>query len=124
MTIAVLRMGHRPARDKRVTTHVALTARVFGADAVLVSTKDARLEKTIRAMASKFGGPFEIRTGVPWREAIKGWRGTVVHLTMYGGAKEDALPPIPGGRDLPGVVGAEEVPPAGVEPGAVDVSVR
>ncbi|TLZ95287.1 MAG: tRNA (cytidine(56)-2'-O)-methyltransferase, partial [Methanobacteriota archaeon] len=29
--ITVLRLGHRPARDKRVTTHVALTARAFGA---------------------------------------------------------------------------------------------
>ena len=123
MTIAVLRMGHRPARDKRVTTHVALTARAFGADAVLVSTKDARLEKTIRAMASKFGGPFEIRTGVPWREAIKGWRGTVVHLTMYGEAMEDALPRIPRGRDLLVVVGAEKVPAAVFDLATFNVSV-
>jgi len=112
MTIAVLRLGHRPARDKRVTTHVALAARAFGADAVLISTKDARLERTIRAIAAKFGGRFEIRTGVPWRETIRGWPGTVVHLTMYGEALEDALPRIPRDGDLLVVVGAEKVPRA------------
>jgi len=112
MTIAVLRLGHRPARDKRVTTHVALTARAFGADAVLVSTRDPALERTVRSMTSRFGGPFEIRTGVPWREAIRGWPGTVVHLTMYGERMEDALPRIPRDRDLLVVVGAEKVPRA------------
>ncbi len=30
MMIAVLRLGHRPERDKRITTHVALTSRAFG----------------------------------------------------------------------------------------------
>ncbi|TFG70124.1 MAG: tRNA (cytidine(56)-2'-O)-methyltransferase, partial [Methanomassiliicoccus sp.] len=29
--IVVLRLGHRPERDQRVTTHVALTARALGA---------------------------------------------------------------------------------------------
>ncbi|HTD81758.1 MAG TPA: tRNA (cytidine(56)-2'-O)-methyltransferase, partial [Thermoplasmata archaeon] len=67
MTIAVLRLGHRPARDKRVTTHVALTARAFGADAVFVSTRDAGLERTLHALVARFGGTFEVRTGVPWR---------------------------------------------------------
>ena len=65
MKIVVLRLGHRPARDKRVTTHVALTARAFGADAVLVSTRDAGLERTLQALVARFGGAFEVRTGVP-----------------------------------------------------------
>ena len=30
--ITVLRIGHRPERDKRITTHVALVARAFGAE--------------------------------------------------------------------------------------------
>ena len=112
MTIAVLRLGHRPARDKRVTTHVALTARAFGADAVLVSTRDAGLERGLRSVTARFGGPFEVRTGVPWRETLRGWDGPIVHLTMYGEPLEDVLPRIPRTADLLLVVGAEKVPRA------------
>jgi tRNA (cytidine56-2'-O)-methyltransferase len=112
MAIAVLRLGHRPARDKRVTTHVALTARAFGADAVLVSTKDGGLERTLRTLVARFGGPFHVRTGVPWRETVRAWRGTIVHLTMYGEPIDDVLPRIPRAEDLLIVVGAEKVPRA------------
>lgn len=123
MTITVLRLGHRPARDKRVTTHVALTARAFGADAVLVSTKDAGMERTLRALVSKFGGPFQVRTGVPWRETVKNWRGPVVHLTMYGDALDAALPRIPREGDLLIIVGAEKVPRAVYDLAAFNVAV-
>ena len=112
MKIVVLRLGHRPARDKRVTTHVALTARAFGADAVLVSTRDAGLERTLHALVARFGGTFEVRTGVPWREVLRDWNGSIVHLTMYGEALDDALPRIPRDQDLLIVVGAEKVPRA------------
>ena len=107
--ITVLRLGHRPARDKRVTTHVALAARAFGADRVLVSTKDPSLEKAVRGVVQRFGGPFEIETGVAWRNVIKGWRGTKVHLTMYGLPVDEVLPTIPK-DDLLVIVGAEKVP--------------
>src|SRR3989442_8306817 len=95
MTIAVLRLGHRPARDKRVTTHVALTARAFGADAVFISTRDTGLERGLRSVTARFGGPFEVRTGVPWRGTLRGLDGPVLHLPMYGGPPEDLLPPSP-----------------------------
>ena len=107
--ITVLRIGHRPARDKRVTTHVALTARAFGAQRVWVDTKDTALEKTVRSLVRRFGGPFEIETGVPWRAALRDFRGTKVHLTMYGERLEDVIPKIPR-DDLLVVVGAEKVP--------------
>src|SRR5712664_2061363 len=112
MKIVVLRLGHRPARDKRVTTHVALTARAFGADGILVSTRDAGLERTLHALVSRFGGAFEVRTGVPWREVLRDWIGSAVHLTMYGEALDDALARIPRDEDLLIVVGAEKVPRA------------
>ena len=112
MTITVLRLGHRPARDKRVTTHVALAARAFGADAILVSTKDLGLERTLRVLVEKFGGRFQIRTGVAWQSVVRSWRGTVVHLTMYGEVIEDVLPRIPRRGNLLVVVGAEKVPRA------------
>jgi tRNA (cytidine56-2'-O)-methyltransferase len=108
--ITVLRLGHRPGRDKRVTTHVALTARAFGADAMLVPARDEDLERTIRGVGAKFGGAFEVRTGVPWRAVLDGWQGPIVHLTMYGEALDDAVPRIPRDADLLVVVGAEKVP--------------
>ncbi|RLF15834.1 MAG: tRNA (cytidine(56)-2'-O)-methyltransferase, partial [Thermoprotei archaeon] len=44
----VLRMGHRIPRDQRITTHVCLTARAFGADGVIVSdVVDGKLEETV-----------------------------------------------------------------------------
>lgn len=108
--ITVLRLGHRPARDKRVTTHVALTARAFGANAVLVSTKDPGLERSVRDVVRRFGGSFRIETGVPWRQAIKSWDGTSVHLTMYGEPIDSVLPRLPDSGNLLIVVGAEKVP--------------
>lgn len=107
--IVVLRLGHRPARDQRVTTHVALTARALGADEVWVSTEDRELEKTIDSVVERFGGKFKIRTGVDWRRAVKAWKGDVVHLTMYGEKLAHALRAIRA-NDLMIVVGAEKVP--------------
>ncbi len=107
--ITILRLGHRPARDKRVTTHVALTARAFGANRILVSTRDPALERTVREVVRRFGGTFEIETGTAWRAALRSWRGPKVHLTMYGLPLEEVLPKIPR-EDLLVVVGAEKVP--------------
>lgn len=107
--IVVMRLGHRPDRDQRVTTHVALTARALGADEVWVSTKDPSLERSVKGVVERFGGDFTIKTGVEWRKAIRAWDGTVVHLTMYGESLSEALPTIADDR-LMIVVGAEKVP--------------
>jgi tRNA (cytidine56-2'-O)-methyltransferase len=108
--IAVLRLGHRPERDKRVTTHVVLTARAFGARKVFVSTKDAGLEDTVKRLAPRWGGDLEVKTGVNWRSTLRNWKGVCVHLTMYGEHLDDALEKIPRDRDILVVVGAEKVP--------------
>lgn len=110
--VTVLRLGHRPSRDKRVTTHVALVARAFGAAGILVDAEDQSLERVVRGVVRNFGGEFAIETGVSWRRALKAWRGTVVHLTMYGEAVEEAIARIPPGSDVLVVVGARKVPGA------------
>ncbi len=107
--IVVLRLGHRPTRDQRVTTHVALTARALGADEIWVSTEDPGLERTIESVVERFGGKFRIKSGVDWRKAIRAWKGEVVHLTMYGESLSEALKTIKA-KDLMIVVGAEKVP--------------
>jgi tRNA (cytidine56-2'-O)-methyltransferase len=107
--IWILRLGHRPSRDKRVTTHVALTARAMGARGIVVSTKDEELETGIRDVVGRFGGDFEIKTGVKWKEFLRNFDGQVVHLTMYGLHIDDALERIES-RRICIVVGAEKVP--------------
>ena len=109
--ITVLRLGHRPQRDKRITTHVALTARNFGADAILIGTEDRELEHGITGVVERFGGGFTIKTGINWRQALRNFQGTKVHLTMYGQQLSDAIPDIKGrGGDILVIVGAEKVP--------------
>ncbi|MDR0309831.1 MAG: tRNA (cytidine(56)-2'-O)-methyltransferase [Candidatus Methanoplasma sp.] len=109
--ILILRIGHRPQRDKRVTTHVALSSRALGASAIYVDTEDGVLEENVRSVTERFGGDFEIKTGVQWKSMLKDFDGEVVHLTMYGQRIDEALPKIARDKDMMIVVGAEKVPP-------------
>ena len=109
--IAVLRIGHRIDRDKRITTHVALVARAFGTERIFIDTKDTRIETTVQSLCKRFGGSFEIETGVNWKKLIKQWLGIIVHLTMYGDDLEKSIQRIDKKKDLLIVVGAEKVPP-------------
>jgi len=100
-------------RDARVTTHVCLTARALGASAVWVDAEDRELERAVRGVVTRFGGPFELRTGVAWKSALKTFRGVKIHLTMYGLPVDQALPAIrraARGRDVLLIVGASKVP--------------
>jgi tRNA (cytidine56-2'-O)-methyltransferase len=108
--LTILRLGHRPARDKRITTHVCLVARAFNADKILIDTKDAKLEETVNGVITRFGGPFEIETGITWRKVLRNWPGKIVHLTMYGEHIDNALEKVPISDDLLIVVGSEKVP--------------
>ena len=113
MGVYVLRLGHRPTRDKRISTHVALTARALGCEGIYVSTKDLDLEESVRDVVDRFGGGFTIQTGVRWKTLLREFKGTKVHLTMYGIHVDDAVPRIR--KEVQGdilvVVGAEKVPP-------------
>ena len=108
--IWILRIGHRPQRDKRVTTHVALSSRALGASGIFVDTEDRTLEENIHSVADRFGGSFEISTGIQWKKMLEEFDGEIVHLTMYGQRLDEALPRISREKDLLIVVGAEKVP--------------
>ncbi len=108
--IWIMRIGHRPERDKRVTTHVALSSRALGAKGIYVDTEDPVLEENIRSVVQRFGGDYSIKTGVGWKETMRNFQGKVVHLTMYGQRVDQALPKIPRDEDIMIVVGAEKVP--------------
>jgi len=121
--IAVLRIGHRIDRDKRVTTHVALVSRAFGADVIFITTKDEKIKKNIQSVCKRFGGAFQVQTGVDHKKIIKSWKGNIVHLTMYGEDLENAIRKLDRTQDLLIIVGAEKVPPYFYEVADLNVSV-
>ncbi|MCJ7572165.1 MAG: tRNA (cytidine(56)-2'-O)-methyltransferase [Candidatus Thermoplasmatota archaeon] len=108
--ITILRIGHRIQRDKRITTHCALVSRVFGADKILVDTLDKKIEETVLSINKRFGGNFEIITGVKTKKIIDEWKGTIVHLTMYGEKLDEAVKKIDTKKNILLIVGAEKVP--------------
>lgn len=77
-------MGHRPDRDKRMTTHVGLTARAFGLENMFMPELDKDIKETLEDVSSRFGGNFEVVEERDWSDLIKNWDGDTVHLTMYG----------------------------------------
>jgi tRNA (cytidine56-2'-O)-methyltransferase len=86
--IVILRWGHRPQRDVRLTTHVALTARALCASGfILADTCDSHIEETISKITKVWGGTFHFEMGTPWKKAVRDWKadgGLIVHLTAYG----------------------------------------
>ncbi|UCB58242.1 MAG: tRNA (cytidine(56)-2'-O)-methyltransferase [Thermoplasmatales archaeon] len=108
--ITVLRIGHRIHRDKRITTHVALVARAFGADQILIDTLDKKLEESIIRTCKYFGGNFKIKTGINPKKTLKEWKGKIAHLTMYGEKLEKSIKKIDEKSKLLIVIGAEKVP--------------
>ena len=115
--VVVLRWGHRPQRDLRLTTHVALTARVLGASGIILTDiEDRRNKETVEKVVKNWGGPFFFEMGIPWKKAVKNWKakgGIVVHLTAYGENMEtsDVLQRIKAsGKDILVIVGSQKVP--------------
>jgi len=113
--VIVLRLGHRPQRDIRVTTHVGLTARAFGADGMLIAgLVDKGVEGSIRRVIENWGGAFEIASGVNWVNVVNDWKkkgGEIIHLTMYGVHLNLVADQIRNSsKDKLIIVGAEKVP--------------
>ena len=115
--IVVLRWGHRPQRDVRLTTHVALTARALCASGfILADEQDSSIEKTVKRITSRWGGDFQFEMGTPWKKAVHDWKadgGIVVHLTAYGEnvQSSDVLRRIKGLRkNVLLLVGSQKVP--------------
>ncbi|WP_254271163.1 tRNA (cytidine(56)-2'-O)-methyltransferase [Haloarcula marina] len=111
--VTVLRLGHRPGRDERMTTHVGLTARALGADRVVMAGSASSRTDTVVDITDRFGGPFEVESTEEPKRLIRDFEGTVVHLTMYGEQIQDVEADIRAAHaegPLLVVVGAEKVP--------------
>ena len=75
MKVNVLRLDHRLKRDTRITTHVCLTARAFGASKIyLAGEKDNKLMDNVRDTAKRFGGNFEIEYTDSYMGIINQWK--------------------------------------------------
>jgi len=115
--LVVLRWGHRPQRDVRLTTHVALTARALCASGFILSdVQDSHIEQTVKKITAHWGGTFTFEMGTTWKKAVHDWRangGVVVHLTAYGEniQTSDALNRIKNlKKDVLVLVGSQKVP--------------
>ena len=114
--VVILRLGHRPERDARVTTHVGLTSRVLGASGMILTTDDKSVAESIERVRDAWGGDFWVKTGIGYHSAMRQWKekgGLIVHLTMYGVNMPDCINQIKKdfeSRDVMIVVGAEKVP--------------
>ncbi|MBC7118650.1 MAG: tRNA (cytidine(56)-2'-O)-methyltransferase [Methanobacteriaceae archaeon] len=92
MMIKVLRLGHRKARDARITTHVCLAARAFGASEVIISgEQDDKLIENVNDVTERWGGPFKVSYQKDWKKILKEWKGEIIHLTMYGIPIQDII---------------------------------
>ena len=114
--VTVLRWGHRE-RDKRLTAHVALTARALGAfHFILADVQDEKVEATVAKVVKNWGGKLSFEMGKPWKQVVKDWRakgGIVVHLTAYGEniQTSDVLEKIKAThKDVLVIVGSQKVP--------------
>ena len=108
----VLRLGHRPGRDERMSTHVGLTARALGADRLIFAGSADGPRDTVTDITERFGGPFDVEVRESYRPLLREWGGQVIHLTMYGLPIDDCAPDIrTAHRSAPLliVVGAEKV---------------
>jgi len=117
MVLSVLRLSHRISRDKRITTHLALTARAFGASEFFYTgDKDSNLENSSKYVSEEWGGEFTIFFVENPTNFIKEWKrkegGMIVHLTMYGIELSDKLDFFRGNlsNDILIVVGGSKVP--------------
>lgn len=88
--VTIFRIGHRIFRDKRITTHLALVSRAFGASGMIIAgEKDEKIIKSVKKVVTEWGGDFTIEF-VPfegWKPFFEEWiekQNKIIHLTMYG----------------------------------------
>lgn len=112
MVIEVVRIGQRPVRDDRVTTHVALVSRAFGAERIFMTEVNPDIKDTLDKINNAWGGDFEIEFIDNWRHVVKEKKGSfkIIHLTMYGEPINDVQSMLQAEENILVVVGAEKVP--------------
>lgn len=111
--IKVLRLGHRRGRDDRISTHVGLTARQWGADEIVYSgEKDSNMIESIEDVVDRWGGNFNICYESDWERIFREFDGFRVVLSMFGEVFNRGMEEIEeeAGDDILVIVGGEKVP--------------
>ena len=114
MKITIFRLGHRLPRDERITTHVALVARAFGAEELIYAGQhDSSFEESVKRVSVAWGGAFSARHVKKPASLISEYKDngyTIVHLTMYGIPLPEKVAEIRKSQKIAIIVGAEQVP--------------
>lgn len=113
MVIEVVRIGQRLVRDDRVTTHVALVSRAFGAERIFMSEINPEIKDTVEKINKTWGGEFKVEFIDKWKPVVKKKKEEnfkIVHLSMYGENINNIQEELRKEENLLIVVGAEKVP--------------
>ncbi len=113
MVIEVVRIGQRVVRDDRVTTHVALVSRAFGAQKIFMTEVNPEIKDTLDKINKTWGGNFAVEFIDKWKYIVKKKKEEnykIVHLSMYGESINDVQDKLRNEENLLVVVGAEKVP--------------
>ena len=112
--LIVFRLGHRPFRDQRISTHCGLVSRALGADKIIYSgQKDESFESSITKVVDRFGGKFSIRFSDNWKKTIQFYKKekfSIVHLTVYGLPVQSQITKLKKIKNLLLIIGGEKVP--------------
>ena len=109
--IEILRLSHRLRRDPRISTHVALVARAFGANKIYYSGEhDSSLEDSVNKIVKQWGGSFKIEYIKNYLNLIKTHK-NIIHLTMYGLPLKKQISKIKKHKNLLIIIGGEKVTP-------------
>ena len=110
MDIHTLRLSHRLPRDERISTHVAMVARAFGAKGMTYTGQhDSSLEESLNKICGNWGGSFPVTHEKSYKKVISNYKKQgfeIIHLTMYGTPVQKMKKP----KKALVIVGSEQVP--------------
>jgi len=113
LVIEIVRIGQRLVRDDRVTTHVALVSRAFGAERIFMTEVNPEIKGTLEKINKTWGGDFVVEFIDKWKTIVKKKKEEnfkIIHLSMYGESINDVQEKLRKEENLLFVVGAEKVP--------------
>lgn len=112
--IEILRLSHRIARDKRISTHLGLTSRALLADKMYYSgQKDSSLESSIVKINKNFGSNFTIefiKDPIKLIKEKKSQGYSIINLSMYGLELKTQIQKIKQFKKILIIIGSEHVP--------------
>lgn len=113
LVIEIVRIGQRLVRDDRVTTHVALVSRAFGAERIFMTEVNPDIKNTLEKINKTWGGDFVVEFIDKWKTIVKKKKEEnfkIIHLSMYGESINHVQEKLQKEENLLVVVGAEKVP--------------